>query len=123
MPIRVILNRFLPTSFSPRQRSAPLVGRATPVIVLKQVVLPAPFGPISPRISPLYRVKSTPSRATTPPKRMVTSSTSSRGSRSAIWSLNDARLPSSILEFDGPPTARQQALRPEDGHRDQSHPE
>src|SRR6476646_6172768 len=46
-------------------------------MTLKQVVLPAPFGPIRPRISPVLMWKDTPSRAVTPPKRSVTSSTSS----------------------------------------------
>src|ERR1700709_1177218 len=46
-------------------------------MALKQVVLPAPLGPISPRISPWRISNETPSRATTPPKRRVTSRISS----------------------------------------------
>src|SRR3954469_22091696 len=47
-------------------------------MTLKQVVLPAPLGPIRPRISPSRMSKDTWSSAVTPPNRMVTSSTSSR---------------------------------------------
>src|SRR5665647_2647656 len=45
-------------------------------MTLKQVVLPAPLGPMRPRISPSLMWKLTSSRATTPPKRSVTLSTS-----------------------------------------------
>ena len=48
------------------RRTAPLVGRTAPQIALSIVVLPAPFGPIRPKISPLSRMRSTPSRACTP---------------------------------------------------------
>src|SRR5829696_498747 len=51
-------------------------------MTLKHVVLPAPFGPMRPRISPLLMWKVTSLSATTPPKRRVTSSTSSRRSPS-----------------------------------------
>src|SRR6516162_5923311 len=44
---------------------------------LNNVVLPAPFGPISPRISPSSISKETPSSATIPPNRNATSQTSS----------------------------------------------
>src|SRR6478736_3152691 len=47
-------------------------------MTLKQVVLPAPLGPMRPRISPSLMWKFTSLRATTPPKRRVTLSTSSR---------------------------------------------
>src|SRR6478736_2288516 len=52
-------------------------------MTLKQVVLPAPLGPMSPRISPLLMWKLTSLRATTPPKRSVTWSTSRSFSPSA----------------------------------------
>ena len=48
-----------------------------PVIALKQVVLPAPFGPIRPRISPRWMSKVTSSSAVRPPNLTVRSSTSS----------------------------------------------
>ena len=46
-------------------------------MTLNAVVLPAPFGPISPEIWPASTSKETPSRATMPPKRSVTSRTDS----------------------------------------------
>ena len=48
-------------------------------MTLNAVVFPAPFGPISPTISPARRSKDTSSSATMPPKRLVTFSTSRRG--------------------------------------------
>ena len=49
-------------------------------MTLKQVVFPAPLGPIRPRISPFLISKATSLRATTPPNRRVTLSTTSRAS-------------------------------------------
>src|SRR3954470_19423597 len=46
-------------------------------MTLKQVVFPAPFGPMRPRISPSWMWKLTSSSAVRPPKRSVTASTSS----------------------------------------------
>src|SRR6476469_1180990 len=46
-------------------------------MTLKQVVLPAPLGPMRPRISPVLMWNETPSSAVTPPNLRVTSSTSS----------------------------------------------
>src|SRR6478752_3636920 len=51
-----------------------------PVMTLKQVVLPAPLGPIRPRISPSSMWKLTSSRAVSPPNRRVTASRLSTGS-------------------------------------------
>jgi hypothetical protein len=45
------------------------------VITLNAVVLPAPFGPIRPTVSPGSTSNETPSSATMPPKRRVTFST------------------------------------------------
>ena len=42
-----------PAMFSPLNRTRPEVGRMTPVRQLKKVLLPAPFGPMMARISPL----------------------------------------------------------------------
>ena len=46
--------------------------RSTPVIMLKNVVLPAPFGPISDTIEPRGMSKSTALTAVSPPNRLVT---------------------------------------------------
>src|SRR5277367_1140872 len=47
---------------------------------LNSVVLPEPFGPIRPQISPRPTVNDTPSSATTPPNRMATLLMDSNGS-------------------------------------------
>src|SRR5690349_3728166 len=49
-------------------------GRSTPVRQLKKVLLPAPFGPMTARISPRCTAKLTLLRAVRPPKRIVRSS-------------------------------------------------
>src|SRR5436309_7000845 len=56
----------------PSNRIAPLSRRYTPVSTLISVLLPAPFSPIKAWISPRRSVKSTPSRARTPGKTLLT---------------------------------------------------
>src|SRR5215510_6918797 len=53
---------------SPRNRIVPEVSGKSPVTRFTVVLLPEPFGPISPTISPSATVRSSPSRARTPPK-------------------------------------------------------
>ena len=48
-----------------------------PLMQLKSVVLPAPFGPIRPQMLRSPTVKETPPTAVTPPNRITTSLTSS----------------------------------------------
>src|SRR5215207_9247555 len=55
---------------------------------LNRVVLPAPFGPISPQISPSSIVKDRSSRATTPPKRTEMLRTSSSANPASPWPLS-----------------------------------
>src|SRR6266700_1815636 len=50
----------------------PSLGRKNPLIKLKTVVLPAPFGPMMKRISPSFIANETFFTATSPPKRLVT---------------------------------------------------
>ena len=69
MPSRVIWWRLRRPIGSPSNTTVPEVGRYTPVMALKQVVLPAPLGPIRPRISPRRMAKFTESSAVSPPKR------------------------------------------------------
>ena len=57
-----------------RGATSPAVERNTPVMQLNNVVLPAPFGPMIPKIWPRWTVSDTPLRATTPPNCMTTSS-------------------------------------------------
>ena len=56
----------------PSNRISPELGASVPLIRLISVVLPAPFGPITPRISPRCSIKLTSSTATRPAKRRVT---------------------------------------------------
>src|SRR6478672_5159494 len=109
-------------------------------MTLKHVVLPAPLGPMRPRISPSLMWNETSFSATTPPKRSVTSSTSSSrradapGPVESTW-VSVAGVVSGmcgpllqgldlLFGLDRPdgPAWRQQALRPEDrqGHQCQA---
>src|SRR5215470_9181379 len=60
---------------SPMNRIAP--GSGAPAIRLKSVVLPAPFGPMSPVIVPASIARSTPSTARRFPNALTTPDTSS----------------------------------------------
>src|SRR5712671_4341808 len=66
-----------PVTFSAAKWTLPWVGFRTPVIRLNSVDLPAPFGPITARTSPSSTCIDTWSTATRPPKRRVSSSSSS----------------------------------------------
>ena len=59
----------------PPRRIVPALGRWLPARQSNRVVLPAPFGPISPTISAGETVKDSPSTATLPPNRLTTCST------------------------------------------------
>ena len=67
-----------PLRVSPRQRSVPSSGRVKPQTTLNSVVLPAPFGPMTPSTSPCSTWRLTALSAVRPPKRTVTPSTSNR---------------------------------------------
>src|SRR3954451_8759104 len=133
MPSLVIAKRLFPPMLLPLNNTWPDVGAYTPVIVLKQVVLPAPFGPIRPRISPGRRSRDTSARATTPPKRMVTlrsDNSASAGARTV--SAADSGTGRPLLELLEPlvqllgahaPARREQALRTEVGQQHEQHPE
>ena len=79
MPRRVIWCRLILPSGAPSKITVPDVGRYTPVIALKHVVLPAPLGPIRPRISPRLMSNVTASSAVRPPNLTVRSLVSSSG--------------------------------------------
>ena len=76
------------------------LGRRKPVMTLNAVVLPAPFGPIRPTISPSRTVKFMSEIATRPPKCTPTCSTDNAGGRAAAQSclLPLAGLGQSVLE-------------------------
>src|SRR5882762_10151944 len=81
-------------------------------MTLTNVVLPAPLGPMRPWIDPSSTSSDTPSTARTPPKwRWTLSRRRSTGS----WSR-----PPPWLD-DGEAASPDDALRPEDDHRDQDH--
>src|SRR5712692_791489 len=60
-----------PAMSSPAKMIRPAVGRSTPVTQLKNVDLPAPFGPMMARISPGWTAMETLLSAVSPPKRTV----------------------------------------------------
>src|SRR4051812_6875269 len=91
-------------------------------MTLKQVVLPAPLGPMSPRISPSLMWKLTSSRAVRPPKRSVSASTSSSFSVIAHASRDGEPrrgLLGQLAGSNGPPRW-QQTLRTVDGQQHQA---
>src|SRR5438477_12101625 len=61
----------------PRKSTEPAVGRNAPAIRLKVVLLPEPFGPMRPRISPSATSKDTPLTARKPSNDLVSPRTSS----------------------------------------------
>src|SRR6266508_6243008 len=75
MPRRMTACGRRPTMLRPSTSISPEVGRRNPVIRLNTVVLPAPLGPMSPRISPASTVKEKRSTARSPPKSRVRSLT------------------------------------------------
>src|SRR5271167_1634805 len=83
--------------------------------MLNSVVLPAPLGPISPRISPSARVKVTSDTATKPPKRLVTPLTSSKALiRSPFWNAaqDDTSSQSGRREQTAPPATAEHQQSP-----------
>src|SRR6185503_1580009 len=72
MPSRVIWCGGRPEMFRSPNMIEPLVGRYSPAMTLKNVVFPAPFGPMRLTIEPSGITKSTPATATSPPNCLVT---------------------------------------------------
>ena len=68
MPSEVTMLGSRPTIDSPSKSMAPSVGATRPEMALKNVVLPAPFGPMTLTISPSSMWKFNPDRASSPPK-------------------------------------------------------
>src|SRR5580704_9458498 len=69
----------VPETRVPRRRISPASGVISPEIKLNSEVLPAPFGPIRPRISPSRTSNDISTLAATPPNDLLTRSISSRG--------------------------------------------
>src|SRR5690242_10752077 len=64
----------------PSSCRVPESNGSTPETMLRMVLLPAPFSPISPTTSPPPTVRCTPSRARSPPNALPTSWAANRGS-------------------------------------------
>ncbi|MPM89148.1 hypothetical protein SDC9_136256 [bioreactor metagenome] len=72
MPMRAISRESWPATGWPRNSTSPEVGVSTPEIWLNMVLLPAPLGPISARISPAFTSRLMLLLATSPPNLRVT---------------------------------------------------
>ena len=82
---------FMPVMSRPLNLIVPRVGVRKEVSKLKQVVLPAPFGPISAWMFPASTRKATPSTATKPPNSRV------RPSVSRMVFVTPGRLPVELV--------------------------
>ena len=80
----------------PSRRIVPLSRSVSPVIRLKSVVFPDPFGPMTLTSSPAYTVSVMPSAAATPPNRLVRPSISSSGRAGASAALGVAHESSTL---------------------------
>src|SRR5215475_4775966 len=100
----------------PRNSTWPWLGSSWPVSILKNVLLPAPLGPIRHRSSPSASVKSTLLTALTPPKCMERSRVWSNGSAIALLRL--LRLEAALFALPAPPA--QEERRDIGGRRHQA---
>src|SRR5882762_5206116 len=71
MPLLMIRCGATPAISAPSNRIDPAVGTSVPDSMLKIVLLPEPFGPIRPRISPCSTRNDTLLTAVKPPKRFT----------------------------------------------------
>src|SRR5215469_329359 len=99
----------------PRNRTWPRLGSSCPVSILKNVLFPAPFGPIRQRSSPSASVKLMLLTALTPPKYIDRSRVLSSGA--AIVLLRSLRLEAALLAL---PARAQQHLSKTGQRRHQS---
>src|SRR4051812_15496127 len=75
MPLLMMRCGATPEISAPSNRIDPAVGTSVPDSMLKIVLLPEPFGPIRPRISPFSTLNDTLLTAVKPPKRFTNPST------------------------------------------------
>src|SRR6516165_6161954 len=115
MPRRQIRGAESPAMSSPAKLMLPWLGFSNPVMRLNKVDLPAPFGPITARTSPSTTCIDTWSTATRPPKRRVSSLSSSNAT--AIFPL-DCGSAAKTAADDAP-----YALRSEDHKGDEDEAE
>src|ERR1700722_14998159 len=117
MPSRAWVSADRDATSTPSKRMRPRVGARSPAMQLKNVDLPAPFGPISPTISPASTARSASLNARKPPKARLTScASSSMGALRATRRMDDELL----RQGDGPGPQLEQAARlePRDQHDD-----
>src|SRR5436309_6415473 len=95
-----------PAISRPRKRTDPAVGRSAPAMRLKVVLLPEPFGPIRPRISPSATSKETFLTAGKPSKSFVSPSTLSTYLRCKGMTLRERQHRVGRLHFLRPGDAR-----------------
>src|SRR5262245_56561031 len=98
---------------SPSKTIEPRVGRRKPVRRLKQVVLPAPLGPIRPTISPLSTARSTLLTAARRPKGGVSPRVSRRATGSGRRARSRRRRGPPRLELGQLSGERDEAARQE----------
>ena len=75
MPLLMMRCGATPAISAPSNTIDPAVGVSVPDSMLKIVLLPEPFGPIRPRISPCSTLNDTLLTAVKPPKRFTNPST------------------------------------------------
>src|SRR3954453_9245186 len=113
MPLLMMRYGGAPASSAPANFIEPAVGGSVPDSMLKIVLLPEPFGPIRPRISPRSTLNDTLLTAVKPPNRFTRPSTTS----TAVLSFYKDRL---FVAVGGARRQRQHrlalrlALRPHD---------
>src|SRR5262245_19600250 len=91
--------------------------------MLKNVVSPAPFGPIRLMIEPSGIVKSTSLTATRPPNSLRTPSAVSRSAIRRVPHVVEGLVRDTLLELRLAAGARDQALRLEQHHEHENRPE
>src|SRR5262249_37789800 len=102
---------------TPSKRMRPRVGTRSPAMQLKKVDLPAPFGPISPTISPCATVRLASASAMKPSNARPTSCASSSTGLSSRAPAR--RQPPQARQYQPAPQLRQAArLEPGDQHDD-----
>src|SRR5437867_2122542 len=101
---------------SPSKRTWPLVGLYTPVSMLKNVVLPAPFGPIKLIVEARGIVKSTSSTASKPPNSFRSRAVTRMLSLTSGLLVLNGRVVHAGLEFELPPLLGEESLRSQQHH-------
>src|SRR5882672_4043240 len=76
----------------PSSKKRPENSGSTPAMIFISVLLPAPFSPTRPWISPADSAKSTPRKASTPPKAFVIPCSSRMGGRPCGMSFSDQEV-------------------------------